>query len=48
MKWLLRSLESIDLECHRFENESVNKKALRMDGERGIRKQLGKGKLQLL
>jgi len=26
MKWLLRSLESIDLECHRFENESVNKK----------------------
>ncbi|RKZ49481.1 MAG: hypothetical protein DRR16_05550 [Candidatus Parabeggiatoa sp. nov. 3] len=41
MKWLLRSLESIDLECHRFENESVNKKALRMDGERGIRKQLG-------
>jgi len=22
-----------DLECHWFENESVNKKALRMDGE---------------
>lgn len=41
MKRLLRSLESIDLECHRFVNESVNKKALRMDGERGIRKQLG-------
>jgi hypothetical protein len=41
MTRLLRSLESIDLECHRFENESVNKKALRMDGERGIRKQIG-------
>jgi hypothetical protein len=41
MKRLLHSLESIDLECHRFENESVNKKALRMDGERGIRKQIG-------
>ncbi len=40
-KRLLRSLVAIDLECHRFPNESINKKALRMDGELGIRKQLG-------
>ena len=41
MKQLLSSLEKIDLECHRFPNEKINKKALRMDGEQGIRKQLG-------
>jgi hypothetical protein len=42
-KCLLRSLVPINLECHRFPNESksINKKALRMDGELGIRKQLG-------
>ena len=41
MKQLLHFLEPIDLECHRFKNESIKKSALRMDGERGIRKQLG-------
>lgn len=42
-KRLLHSLETIDLECHRFPNEYINKKALRMDGEQGIRQQMGLG-----
>ena len=42
---LLRFLEKIDCQCSNFPDQSINKKALRMDGKgkEGLREQLGIG-----